>query len=235
MEISFLVVSSEKVVEMDIAAPSSSMFRESHSLPGNPLNNLLIWTVYRAISFPTLEKESSDGLDLRGRFRKENAVTQFMVDSGVASSGSILCTQPRKIDSISLGKRAEVEWACEKFQSTSAIALPLHGKLSHEEQSRVFQNYPGKRKLVFATNLAETSLTIPGVKYVVDSELVKHDRFESSSGMNALRVSKEPEICKAHLGIAVLRIPASGIKNVLGFDFIDAPSADAINNIRNLV
>ncbi|KAH8520401.1 hypothetical protein H0E87_001733 [Populus deltoides] len=290
MEISFLVVSSEKVVEMDIAAPSSSMFRESHSLPGNPLNNLLIWTVYRAISFPTLEKESSDGLDLRGRFRKENAVTQFMVDSGVASSGSILCTQPRKIDSISLGKRvseecngcykdnsivccpyysftqecgskrrpdswsatvdasksstesldslpssniaapyvsdviemgmeihavvedgaAEVEWACEKFQSTSAIALPLHGKLSHEEQSRVFQNYPGKRKLVFATNLAETSLTIPGVKYVVDSELVKHDRFESSSGMNALRVSKEPEICKAHLGIAVLRIPASG-------------------------
>uniref|UniRef100_A0A2K2C2N7 RNA helicase n=1 Tax=Populus trichocarpa TaxID=3694 RepID=A0A2K2C2N7_POPTR len=175
---------------MDLAAPSSSMFRESHSLPGNPLNNLLIWTVYRAISFPTLEKESSDGLDLRGRFRKKNAVTQFIVDSGVASSGSILCTQPRKIDSISLGKRAEVEWACEKFQSTSAIALPLHGKLSHEEQSRVFQNYPGKRKLVFATNLAETSLTIPGVKYVVDSELVKHDRFESSSGMNALRVSK---------------------------------------------
>jgi len=89
-----------------------------------------------------------------------------------------------------LNSQAEVEWACEKFQSTSAIALPLHGKLSHEEQSRVFQNYPGKRKLVFATNLAETSLTIPGVKYVVDSELVKHDRFESSSGMNALRVSK---------------------------------------------
>lgn len=46
---------------------------------------------------------------------------------------------------------------------------------------------------------------------------------------------QEPEICKVHLGIAVLRIPASGNKNVLGFDFIDAPSADAINNIRNLV
>ncbi|KAG6789305.1 hypothetical protein POTOM_005397 [Populus tomentosa] len=264
---------------------------------GTQLNNLVIWTVYQAISFPTVEKESSDGLDWRGRFRKEYAVTQFIVDSGVASSSSILCTQPRKIDSISLGKRASEEcngcykdnlivccpsysfaqefglkqrpdsWSatvdasksftyffgCGTFQalgrsfpieikcapavsresldslpssniaapyvsdfiemgmeihaSTSAIALSLHGKLSHEEQSRVFQNYPGKRKLVFATNLAETSLTIPGVKYVVDSELVKHDRFGSSSGM---RVSKEPEICKVLLDIAVLRIPASG-------------------------
>ncbi|KAJ6959411.1 hypothetical protein D5086_030290 [Populus alba] len=172
-----------------------------------------------------------------------------------------------------LTSQAEVEWACEKFQSPSAIALPLHGKLSHEEQCRVFQNYPGKRKVVFATNLAETSLTIPGVKYVVDPGLVKDSRFESSSGMNVLRVSKisqssanqragragrtdpgkcyrlysvsdyqsmdlhqEPEICKVHLGIAVLRILASGIKNVLEFDFIDAPSVDAINKaIRNLV
>ncbi|KAL3611132.1 hypothetical protein D5086_002152 [Populus alba] len=299
-DIILLVVSSEKeVVEMDLASPSSSMFRESHSFPGNPLNNFLIWTVYRAISFPTLQKESSDGLDWRRRFRKEYAVTQFIVDSGVASSSSILCTQPRKIDSISLGKILQqrpdswsvtvdasksftyffgcgtfqvlgrsfpieikcapavsresldslpsssiaalyvsdvIEMGMEIHASTSAIALPLHGKLSHEEQSRVFQNYPGKRELVFATNLAETSLTIPGVKYVVDSELVKHDWFESSSGMNALRVSKEPEICKVLLDIAVLRIPASGIKNVLGFDFIDdAPSADAINNIRILV
>ncbi|CAK7328502.1 unnamed protein product [Dovyalis caffra] len=172
-----------------------------------------------------------------------------------------------------LTSQAEVEGACEKFQSISAIALPLHGKLSHEEQCRVFQNYPGKRKVIFATNLAETSLTIPGVKYVVDSGLVKDSRFESSSGMNVLRVSKisqssanqragragrtdpgkcyrlysesdyqsmdlhqEPEICKVHLGIAVLRILASGIKNVLEFDFIDAPNADAINKaIRNLV
>lgn len=172
-----------------------------------------------------------------------------------------------------LTSQAEVEWACEKFQSASAIALPLHGKLSHEEQCRVFQNYPGKRKVVFATNLAETSLTIPGVKYVVDSGLVKDSRFESSSGMNVLRVSKisqssanqragragrtvpgkcyrlysvsdyqsmdlhqKPEICKVHLGIAVLRILASGIKNVLEFDFIDAPSVDAIDKAtRNLV
>ncbi|XP_065870868.1 ATP-dependent RNA helicase DEAH11, chloroplastic-like isoform X1 [Euphorbia lathyris] len=172
-----------------------------------------------------------------------------------------------------LTSQLEVEWACEKFQSPSAIAMALHGKLSHEEQCRVFQNYPGKRKVIFATNLAETSLTIPGVKFVVDSGMVKESRFEPSSGMNVLRVCKisqssanqragragrtepgkcyrlysesdylsmelhqEPEILKVHLGIAILRILALGIQNVLDFDFIDAPSEKAVDMaIRNLV
>ncbi|XP_050210053.1 ATP-dependent RNA helicase DEAH12, chloroplastic-like [Mercurialis annua] len=171
-----------------------------------------------------------------------------------------------------LTSQLEVEWACEKFHSPSAIVLPLHGRLSHEEQSRVFQNYPGKRKVIFATNLAETSLTIPGVKFVIDSGMAKESKFEPSSGMNILRVSKisqssanqragragrtepgkcyrlysevdyqsmalhqEPEICKVHLGIAVLRILALGIKNVLDFDFIDAPSEKAVDMaIKNL-
>ena len=101
------------------------MFRESHSFPGNPLNNFLIWTVYQAISFPTLEKESSDGLDWRRRFRKEYTVTQFIVDSGVASSGSILCTQPRKIDSITLGKRVSEECnGC--YKDNSIVCCPSY-------------------------------------------------------------------------------------------------------------
>ncbi|KAF5936911.1 hypothetical protein HYC85_024417 [Camellia sinensis] len=172
-----------------------------------------------------------------------------------------------------LTSQMEVEWARENFQSPSVVSLALHGKLSHEEQCRVFQDYPGKRKVIFATNLAETSLTIPGVKYVIDSGMVKERWFDSSSGMNVLRVSwisqssanqragragrtepgkcyrlysdcdyqsmlfqQEPEIRKVHLGIAVLRILALGIKNVQEFNFVDAPSAKAIDMaIRNLV
>ncbi|KAL2332743.1 hypothetical protein Fmac_013956 [Flemingia macrophylla] len=87
-----------------------------------------------------------------------------------------------------LTSQIEVEWACEKFEALSAVALPLHGKLSSEEQFRVFQSYPGKRKVIFSTNLAETSLTIPGVKYVIDSGVVKDSRFDPSSGMNVLKV-----------------------------------------------
>ncbi|KAI4325978.1 hypothetical protein MLD38_031337 [Melastoma candidum] len=88
-----------------------------------------------------------------------------------------------------LTSQSEVEWACDNFQSPTATALPLHGKLTHEEQTRVFQNFEGKRKVIFSTNIAETSLTIPGVKYVIDSGMAKESKFEARSGMNVLRVS----------------------------------------------
>ncbi|KAJ8765741.1 hypothetical protein K2173_014863 [Erythroxylum novogranatense] len=87
-----------------------------------------------------------------------------------------------------LTSQMEVEWACEKFQASSAVALPLHGKLSFEEQCHVFQNYPGKRKIIFATNLAETSVTIPGVRYVVDCGMAKESKFEPGTGMHVLEV-----------------------------------------------
>ncbi|CAH8353671.1 unnamed protein product [Eruca vesicaria subsp. sativa] len=87
-----------------------------------------------------------------------------------------------------LTSQAEVEWACERFIAPSAVALPLHGKLSFEEQFRVFQNHPGKRKVIFATNIAETSLTIPGVKYVIDSGMAKESKYEPRTGMSILKV-----------------------------------------------
>lgn len=172
-----------------------------------------------------------------------------------------------------LTSQSEVEWACENFHASSAIALPLHGKLLCEEQRRIFQNYPGKRKVIFATNLAETSLTIPGVKYVVDSGVVKESHFEPGLGMNVLKVCSisqssanqrtgragrtepgmcyrlytecdfqtmashsKPEICKVHLGIAILRILSLGTKDIQDFDFVDAPIPEAIDKaIRNLL
>jgi ATP-dependent RNA helicase DHX8/PRP22 len=67
--------------------------------------------------------------------------------------------------------------------------LQLHGKLKPEEQQLVFANTPrGKRKIVFATNSAETSITIPGIKYVVDTGVVKEMRFDPKKNMNSLDV-----------------------------------------------
>ncbi|MEK8171832.1 helicase-related protein [Streptomyces sp. M19] len=45
--------------------------------------------------------------------------------------------------------------------------LPLYARLSHAEQHRVFQRHTGRR-IVLATNVAETSLTVPGIRYVID-------------------------------------------------------------------
>ncbi|XP_013609189.1 PREDICTED: putative uncharacterized protein At4g01020, chloroplastic [Brassica oleracea var. oleracea] len=89
-----------------------------------------------------------------------------------------------------LTSQAEVEWACERFIAPSAVALPLHGKLSFEEQFRVFQSHHGRRKVIFATNIAETSLTIPGVKYVIDSGMVKESKYEARTGMSILKVCR---------------------------------------------
>ena len=56
--------------------------------------------------------------------------------------------------------------------------LPLYSRLSPAEQERVFEVYPGKRKIVVATNIAETSLTIEGIGWVIDSGRAKMNFYD---------------------------------------------------------
>ena len=65
--------------------------------------------------------------------------------------------------------------------------LPLYSRLSAAEQERVFQRMPGRR-VVLATNVAETSLTIPGIAYVVDSGLARINRYDVRTGVSQLFV-----------------------------------------------
>ena len=73
-------------------------------------------------------------------------------------------------------------------------ALPLYGALSREEQAAALApSRPGTRRVVVSTPIAESSLTISGVKVVVDSGLCKTPKFDSRKGMTRLettRVSK---------------------------------------------
>ena len=84
----------------------------------------------------------------------------------------------------------EIERACRAMDclGREATILPLHGKLPPDEQQRVFEDYGNKRKIIFATNVAETSVTIPGVKYVVDTGLAKEMHFEPHKNMDSLEV-----------------------------------------------
>ncbi|SCZ97689.1 BZ3500_MvSof-1268-A1-R1_Chr4-3g07374 [Microbotryum saponariae] len=66
-------------------------------------------------------------------------------------------------------------------------ALPLHSGLSTEAQMAVFQPPPSRtRKVIVSTNVAEASVTIDGIKYVIDSGLVKLKSFNPLTGMDAL-------------------------------------------------
>ncbi|MDO9407541.1 ATP-dependent RNA helicase HrpA, partial [Patulibacter sp.] len=58
--------------------------------------------------------------------------------------------------------------------------LPLYARLSSEEQQRVFRRSPGgRRRVVLATNVAETSLTVPGIKYVIDPGQARISRYSA--------------------------------------------------------
>ncbi|MGJ3244035.1 MAG: ATP-dependent helicase HrpB [Opitutales bacterium] len=96
-------------------------------------------------------------------------------------SGDILVFMPggreirRTLDALAV-QRALRGWDC----------LPLYGDLPPEAQDAAVAGGGGRRRVIVATNVAETSLTIPGVAAVVDSGLVRQARFDPQRGINTL-------------------------------------------------
>lgn len=79
-----------------------------------------------------------------------------------------------------------------KYRDT--LVLPLFARQAASEQGAVFRPVPSKRRVILATNVAETSLTIPGIRFVIDSGLARVSRHDPGSGIQRLRVE---EISKA--------------------------------------
>ncbi|MBW2178383.1 MAG: ATP-dependent RNA helicase HrpA, partial [Deltaproteobacteria bacterium] len=73
----------------------------------------------------------------------------------------------------------------KKYRNTTV--LPLFARLSSGEQKKVFTRFAG-RKIIVATNVAETSITIPGIKYVVDSGLARMSRYTPRYRITALPI-----------------------------------------------
>lgn len=145
--------------------------------------------------------------------------------------------------------------------------MPLYAAQPAEHQLNVFKDMgPGTRKLVLSTNIAETSITVPGLKFVVDSCRVKAKVHQATAGLDLLKVVKVskaqawqrtgragrqsegtcyrlltsdqfeslpantvPEIQRSNLSTVVLTMLSIGVKDINSFDFMDAPSSDALN------
>jgi len=75
-----------------------------------------------------------------------------------------------------------------RFDAPVAI-IPLHGDLSPEDQDRAFQP-SDRRKIVVSTNVAETSVTIDGIRHVVDSGLARVARYDADRGIQTLLVEE---------------------------------------------
>lgn len=159
----------------------------------------------------------------------------------------------------------EYSSACPSSAPKMSI-LPIYASLPAAQQMAVFvPTLPGNRKIILATNIAETSLTIPGIRYVIDTGMVKMRLFSPRSGMETLtvhpisksaarqrcgRAGREqpgecyrlftedafrqleeetpPEILRTSLSNVILLMKASGIDDVIDFEYLDAPSLDAL-------
>jgi len=84
----------------------------------------------------------------------------------------------------------EIHEAVDELNSHSlphTVLLPLYARLSAAEQARVFQSVP-QRRIVLATNVAETSLTIPGIVYVIDAGQARVNRYIPRTGVTTLQI-----------------------------------------------
>ncbi len=136
---------------------------------------------------PVLEsKGRSFPIDIRYRERKpderiEDAMARAIRDTLADETGSILAFLP--------GQR-EIERTAEALQGrvpADVMIVPLYGALEGRDQDAAIKPPPpGKRKVVLATSIAETSITIDGVRVVIDSGLARLPKFEPATGLTRL-------------------------------------------------
>ncbi|MEH0195818.1 ATP-dependent helicase HrpB [Caulobacter sp. CCNWLY153] len=116
------------------------------------------------------------------RQRLEERVGRAVERALAEESGSVLVFLPGQGEI----RRAE-SWLAERLRRPDVDLAPLYGALEPAEQDRAVQPAPaGRRKVVLATSIAETSLTIEGVRVVIDAGLSRVPRFDPSSGLTRL-------------------------------------------------
>jgi ATP-dependent helicase HrpB len=114
----------------------------------------------------------------------EQAAEAFSHYVGSGGEGDVLVFMPGGY---------EISQTIEAIRHTSEskgfILLPLHGELSPKDQDAAVARY-GQRKVVVSTNVAETSLTIDGIRLVIDSGLARIPRYDPYRGINTLLIEK---------------------------------------------
>ncbi|XP_014496104.2 pre-mRNA-splicing factor ATP-dependent RNA helicase DEAH1 isoform X2 [Vigna radiata var. radiata] len=198
------------------------------------------------------------------------------LDAAIVTSLQIHVTQPPGDILVFLTGQEEIETAEEILKHRTRglgtkiaelIICPIYANLPTELQAKIFEPTPeGARKVVLATNIAETSLTIDGIKYVIDPGFVKMKSYNPRTGMESLLVTPiskasanqragrsgrtgpgkcfrlytaynfhndleentVPEIQRTNLANVVLTLKSLGIHDLLNFDFMDPPPAEAL-------
>uniref|UniRef100_A0A8C7GPU7 RNA helicase n=1 Tax=Oncorhynchus kisutch TaxID=8019 RepID=A0A8C7GPU7_ONCKI len=121
------------------------------------------------------------------------------LEACVVSVLQIHVTQPPGDCLVFLTGQEEIETCCELLQErcrrlgskiSELLVLPIYANLPSDMQAKIFSpTPPGSRKVVVATNIAETSLTIDGIIYVIDPGFCKQKSYNARTGMESLIVT----------------------------------------------
>lgn len=143
---------------------------------------------YRPVALDEVGDEEEEVVNKKGSGKKQRDLYDALVDAvdeaQRCGAGDVLVFLP--------GER-EIREAAEALGKVRLLPgseiLPLFARQSAQEQARVFAA-SGGRRVVLATNVAETSLTVPGVRYVVDTGLARIKRYSPRNKVEQLRIEK---------------------------------------------
>uniref|UniRef100_A0A4W3GFA9 RNA helicase n=1 Tax=Callorhinchus milii TaxID=7868 RepID=A0A4W3GFA9_CALMI len=185
------------------------------------------------------------------------------LEAAVVSVLQIHVTQAPGDILVFLTGQEEIETTCEMLQDrcrrlgskiAELLVLPIYANLPSDMQAKIFlPTPPGARKVVVATNIAETSLTIDGIIYVIDPGFCKQKSYNARTGMESLivmpcsRASANQRagragrvsagrcfrlytawIQRTNLGNVVLLLKSLGINDLIHFDFMDPPPHETL-------
>lgn len=121
------------------------------------------------------------------------------LDAALTTAMQIHLTEPPGDILLFLTGKEEIDTSCEiLYERMKALGpsvpelviLPIYGALPSEIASKIFEpSAPGSRKIVIATNIAETSITIDGIYFVIDPGFVKQTAYDPKLGMDRLQVT----------------------------------------------
>ncbi|WSL65783.1 ATP-dependent RNA helicase HrpA [Kitasatospora herbaricolor] len=134
---------------------------------------------------PILDEADEDGEDERGDVDRDRDQIQAICEA----AEELQAEGPGDILVFLSGEREirDTADALNKLNLKFTEVLPLYARLSSAEQHRVFQR-SGSRRIVLATNVAETSLTVPGIKYVIDPGTARISRYSHRTKVQRLPI-----------------------------------------------
>ncbi|KAJ8013856.1 hypothetical protein DPEC_G00034150, partial [Dallia pectoralis] len=160
------------------------------SIPDQQLSVQQLAVRYKGTKLSVLKTIGAMDLDKINMDLVENLLEYIVDGDHDYPPGAVLVFMPGLAEIKTLYEQLQSNRMFNNRQRTRCVVYPLHSSLSNEEQQAVFIRPPeGVTKIIISTNIAETSVTIDDVVYVVDSGKMKEKSYDASKSMESLEES----------------------------------------------